>query len=1601
MINGDNGNNNLTGTNGDDVINGLGGNDELIGLDGRDTLNGGNGDDLLIGGAGNDRLDGGDGMDSVLYYRDRGANPVYVDLLAGTATDSHGDTDTLVSIEYMFGTEGDDTILGSNIASERLFGRGGNDLLDGRDGKNLIFTGSGNDTVRVGTTIEDARDTIVVNGRGNKTITGTNAEGSDYDHHIVFEMDAPVTVNLATGIATSAGMRTYFSGALFFLELGGSAFADTLLGGNPIHDHLEWYVGNQGNDTIDGGSGSGDTIVYEEEVVNGFFNPVTGIREYGNRGVVVDLAAGSATDTFGDTDTLRNIEDVRATEFADRMTGSARDNNFWGLAGNDTMNGATGSDGVHYRDDILTGGSAGVIVNLAAGTATDGFGDTDTLTSIENAFGTDTGDRLTGNDSANRLNGYDGADTLSGAGGNDILLGGAGNDSLSGGASDDELWGEAGNDTLDGGAGIDTARYLNATAGANVNLSAGTAADGFGGTDSLTGIENVHGSEFGDTINGSGGDNRLQGFGGNDILNGMAGGDILLGGDGDDAINGGGGDDEIWGEAGNDTIDGAAGVDLVRYRNSTAAVNVDLTAGTGSDGLGGSDSLIGIENVHASRNDDTVRGDGADNRIAGFGGNDDLAGEGGDDILLGGEGDDTIAGGAGDDEIWGEAGNDSLDGGAGTDLVRYLNSTVAITADLGTGAVADGLGFEDTLSGIENLHGSDFGDDIAGSSAGNLLSGFGGRDTLRGNGGDDIILGGVGDDDIAGGDGDDELWGEAGADTIDGGGGQDLLRYLNSPGGIVADLSLGTVRDGFGYTDVVSGIEDVHGSDLADVLRGSDGVNRLFGFDGDDTLVGRGGDDILVGGTGGDTYDIYAGTGIEVINDLGSAASGIDTVVLHSYQAGNAKVSANPGNDTLLIEFVGTGDVIRLVNSRDAGHDSAIERVVFGDGVVWDHAALIASIGQAHTEASLTATGGGDSLTGTRGADNLGGLGGADILVGLEGDDTLNGGSGDDTMSGGAGADSFVLSMGMGHDLVTDYDASEDSLDLSALSAAQRDAITIATDGDGNAVHTLGDGSSITLRAVEVNRAPTGSVTMTGEARQGETLTADASGLADADGLGSFVYHWLRDGVDIAGAVASTYTLTQGDVGSRVSLRVSYTDGRGHEESVTDGTTDPVANVNDAPAGDLLILGSPRQGATLSADAGGLEDADGMGTPAFQWLHDGTPIEGETGATYRPGQEDVGRIIRLQATYTDGFGTEETVLSAETTPVSNVNDAPTGAVSISGTAEVGTALTADTSAIADADGLGAFSYVWLRNGAAIAGADEASYTPVSADAGARLSVSVRYTDGGGTGEALTSARTDAVAPGSGGRVLTGTSGDDDLVGGVGDDTIEALDGNDRLIGNAGNDSLMAGDGNDTINGGDGDDLIRGGETAADKRDVIYAGAGDDSVDGGYGNDLIYGQGGNDTLAGGFGADELQGQDGNDVITGSAFGDIVFGNAGDDFVNGGFGHDLINGGDGADKFFHAGGDPDAMLGHGSDWVQDYDAAEGDVLVFGGSARAAQFQVNFTHTANKETGERSGDDDVQEAFVIYRPTGQILWALVDGGGQDSINLQIGADVFDLLA
>ncbi len=246
-------------------------------------------------------------------------------------------------------------------------------------------------------------------------------------------------------------------------------------------------------------------------------------------------------------------------------------------------------------------------------------------------------------------------------------------------------------------------------------------------------------------------------------------------------------------------------------------------------------------------------------------------------------------------------------------------------------------------------------------------------------------------------------------------------------------------------------------------------------------------------------------------------------------------------------------------------------------------------------------------------------------------------------------------------------------------------------------------------------------------------------------------------------------------------------------------------------------------------------------------------------------------------------------------------------------------------------------------------------------------------------------------------IFSGGAGDDLVTGTPEGDILNGLAGNDRLLAGAGDDTLNGGNGADTLNGGDGDDLIYGGGGAVDLRDVIYAGAGNDTVFAGYGNDLVFGMDGGDQIAGGFGADELHGQNGNDTINGGALADQIFGGDGDDFLNGGFGYDLVNGGAGADKFYHNG-----TQGHGSDWLQDFDTAEGDVLLFDNpDATVDQFVVRTAHT-EAANGERSGDDSVEEAFVVYQPTGQIIWALVDGGGQDQLNIQFAGaiDLFDLL-
>ena len=274
------------------------------------------------------------------------------------------------------------------------------------------------------------------------------------------------------------------------------------------------------------------------------------------------------------------------------------------------------------------------------------------------------------------------------------------------------------------------------------------------------------------------------------------------------------------------------------------------------------------------------------------------------------------------------------------------------------------------------------------------------------------------------------------------------------------------------------------------------------------------------------------------------------------------------------------------------------------------------------------------------------------------------------------------------------------------------DVVASYTDGHG----TLESKASAATTAVTnaVNSAPTGSVTISGAPTEDQTLTASNT-LADADGLGTITYHWLRGGVD-TGATGSTYLLGDADVGAQISVRANYTDGHGTAEAVTSAVTAAVANINDAPNGSVTISGTPTEDQTLTA-SNTLADADGLGTITYHWLRGGVDT-GATGSTYLLGDADVGSNISVRANYTDGHGTAEAVTSAVTAAVANVNDAPTGSVTISGTAQENQVLTASNTLV-DADGLGTISYHWLRV-ALDTGATGSTYLLGDADVGAQI-----------------------------------------------------------------------------------------------------------------------------------------------------------------------------------------------------------------------------------------------------------------------------------------
>ena len=341
------------------------------------------------------------------------------------------------------------------------------------------------------------------------------------------------------------------------------------------------------------------------------------------------------------------------------------------------------------------------------------------------------------------------------------------------------------------------------------------------------------------------------------------------------------------------------------------------------------------------------------------------------------------------------------------------------------------------------------------------------------------------------------------------------------------------------------------------------------------------------------------------------------------------------------------------------------------------------------------------------------------------------------------------------------------------VTSAPTAAVTGTTDNTdrGAGTETVTGGTN----KVESSNAASGAPTITGTAQVGQTLTASTASISDANGLSNatFGYQWLADDVELSGATISSYTLVAIDAGKSIKVRVSFTDDEGNDESLTSAATETVelppltASVHNVPSShngqdsftfELRFSADPKPAFSYTTVRDHAFTVTGGSVTYVRRLEPGKNVRWEI--TVTPGSSaDV--AIALNAT-TDceangAICTEEggklsgglqfTVPGPLTPVLGTPNTPATGLPTITGTAQVGETLTADTTGISDGDGLdnASFAYQWFDDDAEINGATASTHTLADADAGKAIRVRVSFTDDAGNDEELTSASTGAVA----------------------------------------------------------------------------------------------------------------------------------------------------------------------------------------------------------------------------------------------------------------
>ena len=334
---------------------------------------------------------------------------------------------------------------------------------------------------------------------------------------------------------------------------------------------------------------------------------------------------------------------------------------------------------------------------------------------------------------------------------------------------------------------------------------------------------------------------------------------------------------------------------------------------------------------------------------------------------------------------------------------------------------------------------------------------------------------------------------------------------------------------------------------------------------------------------------------------------------------------------------------------------------------------------------------------------------------------------------------------------------------------------------------TLTSAATAPVKPAQSNEPAAGLPIISGTAQVGETLTADTSGISDADGMTDavFRYQWTRwdsdTDEDIEGATDSTYEVSDEDEGKTIRLRVGFSDDRGNDEALTSAATGSVA----ARPAQLTAKfpASPFQSSRHKGDDDRPQVIVAFNLPV-QSFDKTTPSVSLTGATVSSlvrheedglenawvffldpeGNDDVVfTLVAGQSCDAGGICTGEGKMLSEggttTLPGPDEEDKPdntdsnepnspaTGVPTIGGTAQVGETLTANTSGVADADGLSSvqYEYQWLADDAEIVGATGSTYTLTDSEESKTVKVQVSFTDDAGHDETLTSAATDAVA----------------------------------------------------------------------------------------------------------------------------------------------------------------------------------------------------------------------------------------------------------------